>query len=441
MKFNKIKEIASNLGIKEVEVYRVKTINNEISTYNTEVNKNVISQLDVMALRGVYNDQLATVYLEDNSEEAVLKGLEILKENASLIEKKEPYFIYEGSDSYPEIKKPACDFDKYTQEDKIKLCFDMETYMKSLDPRVKQTEVEYGETSRTLSIVNSNGLDVKTSNDYLVVYAVAIASVGDESKQGYAYRVLDKYSDIDYKALSEEAVTKATRSFGAVQVDSGTYNVIFDREQVSTLLRAYSGIFSAKAVEKNMSFLKDKVGETIFGKNITIIDDPLDTRSSEVQAFDDEGVASVKTEVVKDGVLMTYLHNLATASTFKTKSTSNAVKAGVAGAVGIGTSNFYLESTGESFEELLVAAKDGIYITDLMGAHAGVNALSGAFSLQASGFRIKDGKVDEPLTLMIVSGNIKDVFNNVIGVSNEFKYTFGTGSGHMLVKGLNISGK
>ena len=441
MKFKKIEEIAKKLGIEEVEVYRVDTTSNELNTYNSTVNKNEISHLDVMAVRGVYNKQLATVYVEDISIEAITKALEALKENARLIEKKVPYVIYGGSDSYPEIKKVKSDFNKFTQEEKIKLCFDTEEYMKTLDPRITQTEMEYSETSKTLSIINSNGLDVQTSNEYLVIYCVAIATDGEESKQGYSYKILDKFSDINYKELAEEAVNKATRSFGAKRLDSGIYNVIFDREQVSTLLRAYSGIFSAKAVEKNMSFLKNKVGEQVFGTNITIIDDPLDTRSSEVQAFDDEGVASVKTEVVKNGVLKTYLHNLETATTFKTKSTSNAVKAGVAGSVGIGTTNFYLESTGENFNELLASAKNGVYITELMGAHAGIDPLSGAFSLQASGFRIKDGKIDEPLTLMIVSGNIKDVFNNVVGISNDFKYTFGSGSGHMFVKGLNISGK
>lgn len=441
MEFTKIKELASSLNIEEVEVYRVKNTENEISTYNGDVSKNQISSLDVMALRGVYNNHIATVYVEDNSEAAVVKALGDLKDNASLIEKTEPYFIYEGSDSYPEIKKVKSDFDLFTQEDKINLCTDLEAKMKSLDKRISQTEVEYAEASKSVTIINSNGLDVSTSNDYLVVYAVAIATEGEDSKQGYAYRILDRFAEVDAESLAKEAVNKATRSFGAVKVDSGKYNVLFDREQVSTILRAYTGIFSAKAVQKNMSFLKDKVGEKVFGDNITIVDDPLDVRSSEVQSFDDEGVASVKTEVVKNGVLETYLHNLETASIFKTKSTSNGVKAGVAGAVGVGTTNFYLESTGQSFDELLELGQDGVYVTELMGAHAGVDTLSGAFSLQANGFRIRDGKLAEPLNLMIVSGNIKDVFNNVLGVSNEFKYTFGAGSGHMLVKGLNVSGK
>ena len=51
-------------------------------------------------------------------------------------------------------------------------------------------------------------------------------------------------------------------------------------------------------------------------------------------------------------------------------------------------------SRGErSFDEMIADIENGVFITQMMGQHAGVNAVSGAFNLQASGYRIENGKI------------------------------------------------
>ena len=78
-------------------------------------------------------------------------------------------------------------------------------------------------------------------------------------------------------------------------------------------------MFSAEAVQRGVSLLKDRVGEIIGSELITIVDDPFKAKSPRSGSFDSEGVATQYKEMVKDGKLTGYLHNLKTAKKANTK--------------------------------------------------------------------------------------------------------------------------
>ena len=70
------------------------------------------------------------------------------------------------------------------------------------------------------------------------------------------------------------------------------------------------------------------------------------------------------------------------------------------------------------------------------------NPQSGDFSLQSTGFLIKDGKLDHPLDLITVSGNLIDVFKDVLEVGSDVLITpSSTSVSSLLVKKLALSGK
>jgi PmbA protein len=55
--------------------------------------------------------------------------------------------------------------------------------------------------------------------------------------------------------------------------------------------------------------------------------------------------------------------------------------------------------------------------------HAGVNPISGDFSVKANGFYIENGKINRPVTLIVVSGNFLEMMNNVIEVGSDLEVT------------------
>ena len=109
---------------------------------------------------------------------------------------------------------------------------------------------------------------------------------------------------------------------------------------------------------------------------------------------------------------------------------------------GISMTNMYLEPTSVSFEDMIASIDDGVYITSLVGLHAGVKQVSGEFSLQASGFKIKDGQLDHAVKMIVVSGNFFEALNQVKGIASDLKFSIsGTGSPSVYIESLSISGE
>nr|WIF89283.1 metallopeptidase TldD-related protein [Acholeplasma laidlawii] len=86
--------------------------------------------------------------------------------------------------------------------------------------------------------------------------------------------------------------------------------------------------------------------------------------------------------------------------------------------------------------------KEGFYVTDLVGLHVGVNHSNGSFSLQAGGVFIKDGKLDHPVKMVVLSGNWFDVLKNIQGIGSDLTFDVsGTGSPTVHVGELMVSGE
>ena len=106
------------------------------------------------------------------------------------------------------------------------------------------------------------------------------------------------------------------------------------------------------------------------------------------------------------------------------------------------STNFEGNEIKITFDELIKDIKDGVYITDLVGLHAGVKAVSGEFSLQASGQKIVDGKLDHAVKMIVVSGNFFDMMNHIKGIANDLKFELsGIGSPSIYVESLMIGGE
>ena len=125
----------------------------------------------------------------------------------------------------------------------------------------------------------------------------------------------------------------------------------------------------------------------------------------------------------------------------KTKSTGNGYKSGVQSSVGVSPSNLYLKAGDTSLEEMFSKIEHGIYVTSVQGLHAGLNPISGSFNLQSSGFLIEHGKKGKPVTLIIISGTLQEMLNQVSYVGNDFEFKREVGAPSLAIKSMAVSGK
>lgn len=348
----------------------------------------------------------------------------------------------QGACEYPEIVPPDNPIADLTEGEKIGLAMRLERETLDFDGRVDRMgycTVETG-TSHT-RICNTLGLNAESREKYSYAVIEPILRQGDEVRSSFSFRFGSQL--LDYKPMIKESVDNALIQFNAKTVDSGEYRVIIRNDAAGDLLSAFSGMFSADAVQKGLSLLSGKLGEQIANSNITILDDPFEKDNP--RAFDYEGVPSVLTTVVENGILKSYLHNLKTALKDGVQSTSNAGRAGAAGTVDVSPTNFYIVPGEKSFDELVAQLGSGLIITELGGLHAGLNPISGDFSLIASGLLVENGSVIRSVEQITCAGNFLSVMKDIEAVGSDLRFgipgggRFGTPS--LLISKVIISGK
>ncbi|HEU6454496.1 MAG TPA: metallopeptidase TldD-related protein, partial [Roseateles sp.] len=80
----------------------------------------------------------------------------------------------------------------------------------------------------------------------------------------------------------------------------------------------------------------------------------------------------------------------------------------------------------------------GLLVTELMGQ--GVNYVTGDYSRGASGFWVENGEIAYPVHEVTIAGNLRDMFQNIVGIGAD-EYTMGTKTtGSVLVGGMKLAG-
>jgi len=127
------------------------------------------------------------------------------------------------------------------------------------------------------------------------------------------------------------------------------------------------------------------------------------------------------------------------------QSTGNASKASYKGTIGISPSNLIVKPGKNSFDDMIRDIESGVYITSLQGMHAGLDPVSGDFSLQCHGYEIHQGKVGKPVSQITVAGNYFEMLKDIEQFSSDFEFSIMaetyTGSASARIKSLTISGE
>jgi len=429
-------DLGLSKGITDLQVFSVRNKSLKLSVYQGKLDQHVVSDVESVTVRGIYDNKLSTVRFENFSHQNVSKMLDQLIENAKALTVVEPAIIFAGSKSYPEVKDELFDFGSVPVIEKIDMLKKLEQHILDNEFVTQVQSTMYQELDTKTTLVNSKGLHLQRHNTYAYAYAIGVFQKGEDIKTAYDIKLAKKFSEFNAKEMAETTIKQGVSKLGGISIKTGSYPVVFSNEMFADVLDVFTSIFSGEAAYRNLTPLKDKVGKQIAGTHINLIDDPLHPDAYFKNPFDDEGVACQKRYVVKNGVFTGFNHSLKTASIFKEEPTGNGFNGGIS------TTNFYIEPTLTSFDNLIIDIKDGVYITDLVGLHAGVKAVSGEFSLQASGFKIINGKIDHPVKMIVVSGNFFEALNHVTGIGSDFKFNLsGIGSPSVYIESLMIGGE
>ena len=431
--------LAKEKGISQCEIAINKASSLAIGLFHHEIeNFNVTTDVGYV-FRGVVGNKFGTVTSTTLTKDNVEKIIDNLISNAKVIEKDGEAKLFEGSKKYHKVSTYNKDLETIPVSKKKEDLFELERVLEKKSPLIKDVmDVSYSESNTELTILNSLGLKLKQKLNYFTFVAGIVVKQDEEVETGYDVFLDNNYSNFDIEKFADGVVNETLKKLGGKPIDSAKIKTVLSRDCMTTLLGAYVGNASSERVQKHMSLFEGKVNEKVASNKVTISDKPL-ARTIHARWFDDEGVATYNKNIIKNGVLQTYLYNLETAAKDGVATTGNGVNVGSK----IGVSPIYIElKPGKKpLEDVFAKVGNGIYITDLQGAHAGLNPTSGNFSLKASGFMIEDGKLTKPVNLITVSGNLLQLFKDIEEIASDIKqYPSGISTPSVVVKSLSIGG-
>ena len=202
--------------------------------------------------------------------------------------------------------------------------------------------------------------------------------------------------------------------------------IIFTSHGVaSALLSSLVLAFNGKAVLEGASPLKDKLGEHVFDKKLSLWDDATLAYRLGSYPFDDEGVPGQRLPLVASGVVTSFLYDLQTAALAGTRSTGNGRRAG-GGSPSPAISSLVLEKGDVSFEAMVKDMKEGLVVEELMGAEQG-NILGGDFGGNVLlGYKVENGEIVGRVKDTMIAGNVYQVLRELPGIGQEARWVGGT---------------
>ncbi len=289
-------------------------------------------------------------------------------------------------------------------------------------------------------IANTRGLMRESAQSRAVLAIELAATENGQSQVGWDGDWRTGEKGLDPAAIGSEAARKACIKLGAEPPASGRTTVVLSPEVTASLFGELSSLFFMDAVIRGRTILAGKDNQQIGSGAITLVDDGRHPAGYATAPVDGEGVATRETVLVERGVLRGFLQDGWSAAKSGRPLTGNAQRGGYAMRPSIGRSNLYLKPTGGSAADLLARAGDGVFIMEVMGLHT-VNAVTGDFSIGATGVAIESGRLARPLDRMAIAGNVLDLLGAVEAVADDLRFLLFGGGATVLLRDLAVSGR
>ncbi len=309
-----------------------------------------------------------------------------------------------------------------SSQQKIEMARRAEQAALDTDPRITNSDgASFGSGWGRWVLANSRGFAGEYRSSSCSLSVSPLAEAAGSKERDFWYTVARSASALDApERVGRMAAERALRRLHPTKIATTKAPVVFEPRTARTLLGHILSAVAGDAVYRQASFLAGQLGRQVAAPSITIVDDGLRPGGFGSSPFDDEGVASRCTTVLRNGVLESYLLNSYTARKLGLKTTGNASR-GLAGNPGVGPGNFMLSPGAVSPDEIIHSVKSGFYVTELMGF--GVNLVTGDYSRGAAGFWIENGEIGFPVSEVTIAGNLKQMLQDVemIGSNLDFQ--------------------
>ena len=213
---------------------------------------------------------------------------------------------------------------------------------------------------------------------------------------------------------------------GAKKGDSAVLTMAVENRAAGRLLGSLMGPLSAASLQQKRSFLEGKLGQRVTSALLDLTDDPLVRRGLGSRLYDGEGMAARRFPVFEGGVLRNYY-----------------------------VDNYYGRKLG------MAPTTRGDFEPDVEARRQGAGRVAGRpegrdpghglpgrqlerdhgrLLLGVKGFRVRDGRIAEPMGEMNVSGNQLELWLRLVAVGNDPYPYSATQAPTLVFEGVQFAG-
>jgi PmbA protein len=315
-------------------------------------------------------------------------------------------------------------------EQAIELAKECEEAARQVDPRIENSEG--GTVSSYVGTrvkANTHGFLAGYRSSYHSVSCAVIGKQGDEMQRDYwSYSARDAADLPPVAAIGRLAGERTVRRLGTQRLSTRQAPVVYAADIASSLFGHFISAVSGNNLYRKSSFLLDQLGKQVFPAHLHIHEQPLLKKGLGSAPYDGEGVATMARDIIRDGILQSYVLNTYSACKLGMATTGNAG----------GVRNLTIDPGDKDLGQLLRSMDTGLLVTELIGF--GVNNVTGDYSRGAAGFWVEGGEIQYPVDEITVAGNLKDMFMRIVEVGNDVDLRGNTRCGSVLIEEMTIAG-
>lgn len=297
-------------------------------------------------------------------------------------------------------------FDKINTSEKLEIALKNAEEIYQTDDRIISISSSYDDGIGAEYMIASNGFEAESYDSaFSLVTSVSLKTDSDARAESYWYDNAIYWTDLQKEGIGKKALNRALQKIGQRKIKSGKYDMLLDNTLSSRLLSPMISAMYGSSLQQKNSFLLDKLNQQITSSKLTLKDVPHIKKAFGARWFDGEGVATSKRNIIENGFLQTYFID-----------TYNSLKMGIEPTIA-SPSILCTENGNRDFDEILNSMQKGIWITGFNGGNS--NSTTGDFSFGIEGFLIENGSISTPISEMNITGNMLDLWSNLIEIGND----------------------
>ncbi len=313
----------------------------------------------------------------------------------------------------------------------IVLARNCEDAARAVDKRITNSEGATVSSQQGARVyANSHGFVGAYPTTRHSVSCCVIGQDGEVMQRDYWYSSARDAGDMqDAAAIGAIAAQRTLRRLNGRRLTTRQAPVIFEADVAGSVLGSFVSAIRGGNLYRKSTFLLDSLGTQVFPAWLSLREDPYIKKGLASSPFDNEGVATHAHDLVRDGMVKSYVLDSYAARKLGMQTTGNAG----------GTHNLIVSHGDQDLTALLRQMDTGLLVTELLGH--GVNLTNGDYSRGASGFWVERGEIQYPVEEITIAGNLKTMFQNIVAIANDVDLRKNLRTGSLLIERMTIAGE